>query len=417
MDRPLSSESVNERRNRLIKRFALFIIFVVGGLYGLQSFFSPEVDLTDIRTAKVRMGTIKAAISAGGIVVPMNEETISSEIETQIVKLLAKPGQTLNIGDPIMQLDTLNILLAIENLKEQIALKDNKIQAKHLNLTKTINDIQSRVELLKVDIESRESLESRLSLLHSQGVTSAQDLLKAQFDVKRSRIEAKQLKQSILDIKSTTDSEIAGLELEKSILNKELQEQHRLRTAATVIATRNGVLSWLKDEEGSSVAAREPLAKIADVSQFRIEATLSDFYASQLVSGMSVEVGYRNNKISGTLETLTPTIENGVMKLMIELNEPNAAFLHNNLRVDVELVTDVVENTYTLTKGPFINGRGIQQVFVIRDDTAYSTEVTVGASNADSYEIVEGLKEGEEIIISDVSDFVHLNEFKINSGN
>ena len=414
MDRPLSEESISSRRKLLSVRLVISLAIVSLLVIAIQWVFSPTVKRDKIRTATVSKGTITATINAGGLVVPQLEETLSSEIDSQIIRVLAQVGTAVKQGDPILQLDTQGVHLEIASLKEKIALKDTQIETKRLVLKKSVNDIDSQHALLQVDLESRATRAERLNQLSSIGAFSKHDLLEAKLNVKRTKIELQQLKQAKLDLKSTTDAEIDGLELEKSLLAKELAEQERLLKFSTLRATRDGILSWLKNEEGASVSIREPLAKIADTSRFKIEATLSDFYASQLVSGMPAEITYNDQVIPGRLTTQTPTIENGVMKLLIELDNPQNDFLRHNLRVDVGLISQTVKDTHTLAKGPYISGRGIQHVFVIRDNTAYRTEIQVGLSNANNYQVIEGLNEGDEVIISNVSDYLHLNQIAVN---
>ncbi|MFQ3189639.1 MAG: HlyD family secretion protein, partial [Paraglaciecola sp.] len=363
---------------------------------------------------KVSKQTITATINAGGLVVPMVEETISSEIASHVSRVFVRTGQNISKGDLILQLDTQKLMLAIDKIKEQVALKDNQIKTKKLIVNRSVNDIGSQIELLEVDLESRETKQNKLNKLSFLGTFSSQDLLEAKLNVKRTKIEIRQLNQSIADLKSATQAEIETLHLEKSIYEKELAEQLRLEQFASVKATRSGILSWLKQDAGSSVIAGQPLAKIVDDSHFRIEATLSDFYASQLVPDMSAEITYQNQKLNGKLAQQTPTIENGVMKLSINLEQPDNTLLKNNLRVDVGLIIKTIEDTLALIKGPYTSGRGIQNVFVIRNNTAYRTEVEIGLGSAETLQISKGLSENDEVIISDVSEYLHLTEFSIN---
>jgi HlyD family secretion protein len=224
----------------------------------------------------------------------------------------------------------------------------------------------------------------------------------------------RQLKQSKQDLKLTTKAEIEGLNLEKSILQKSLLEQKRLLSATTVRASRDGVLTWLKNEEGASVTISEPLAKIADHSKFKIEATLSDFYSTQLTEGMSAQIYHDDKVIMGELSSLSPTIENGVMKIQVKLAEGNYQNLRSNQRVDVGLVLETIPQTMILPKGPYVSGRGLHHVFVIRDDNAFRTEVEIGTSNPNQHQIISGLLIGDEVIISDVKDYLHLEQFSIN---
>jgi HlyD family secretion protein len=414
MDRPLSVKNINQKKRAIwLKALAVVVIFALF-IYSINWLFTPSVNRSNLRTAKVSKQTITATINAGGLVVPMVEETISSEIASHVSRVFVRTGQHISKGDLILQLDTQKLMLAIDKIKEQIALKDSQIKTKKLIANRFINDIGSRIELLEVDLESRKTKQNKLNKLSFLGTFSSQDLLEAKLNVKRTKIEIRQLNQSIADLKSATQAEIETLNLEKSIFEKALAEQLRLEQFASVKATRNGILSWLKQDAGSSVSAGQPLAKIVDDSHFRIEATLSDFYASQLVPNMSAEITYQNQKLNGKLAQQTPSIENGVMKLSINLEQPDNTLLKNNLRVDVGLIIKTIDDTLVLSKGPYTSGRGIQNVFVIRNNTAYRTEVEIGLGSAKTHQISRGLSENDEVIISDVSEYLHLTQFAIN---
>jgi len=413
MDIPLSKTDIRQRYLRRARQLILVLGILIVILLAIRWLFTPNVERADIRTAKTSTGTITATINAGGVVVPLVEQTISSEIDSQIVRVFTQVGTSIKKGEPLLQLATQRIDLAIETIKEKLALKDSQIQSKRLTFKQAENDINSRFALLQVDLESRGTKADRLEQLNITSASSRHELLEAQLNVKRTKIELQQLVQAKLDLQSTVDAEIDALKLEKSLLERELTEQHRLLKAATVLASRDGIVSWIKQETGASVAPSEPLARVADASQFRIEASLSDFYAAQLVPNMPAQIRYNGKIISGRLTSSTPTIQDGVMKLIIALDESHHSDLYHNLRVDVGLVVDSVSDAITLAKGPYIAGQGLQQVFVIRDDTAYKTEIRVGMSNTEQYQILNGLQHGEEVIISDVSDMLHLNQFSL----
>lgn len=414
MDKLLSTTELSRLRNKKIFRF-VGIIFIFSILfYGFQWAFMPSAQRSTLRIAKVELGSITATINASGIVVPASEKTLSSETNTRIVKVLAQLGQYVKKHAPILRLETRSINLSIENINENIALKETQIEAKKFHSKKEINQINSQYQLLEVELERHSVKANRVQQLTITGAAAKHDLLEAKLNVKRTEIEIKQLKQSILDIKASSQAEIKGLNLEKSILNKSLKEKQRLLAGSTITANRDGVLSWIKNEEGANVVYGEPLAKIADTKKFRVEANLSDFYASQLKPGMKVVVSYNELRLKAQLETLSPTIENGVMKLIVMLDEPNNPQLQQNVRVDVGFVTDEVAQANTLSKGPFISGKGFQEVFVIRNNIAIKTEVEVGLSNRNRYQIIRGLNPGDEVIISDVSHYIHLKEFTIN---
>lgn len=414
MDRPLSESTQKSNQFKLVIKLGKWGGAIVLLVFTLHWLFSPSVNRSTLRTAVVEQGTITATVNAGGVVVPMIEETIASEIDTQLVKVIAQQGAKVKKGDVIMLLNPQRVELDIDNIEEKIALKDTQIQTKQLQLVKAVNDIDSRHELLEVDLQSRATRAERLNQLSGIGAFSKHELLESELNVKRTKIEMRQLNQSKQDIKLTTEAEIAGLILEKSILQKSLLEQKRLLSATTVRASRDGVLTWLKNEEGASVTVSEPLVKIADHSKFRIEATLSDFYATQLTEGMTAEIYHDDKVIIGELSSLSPTIENGVMKIQVKIIDEKLYNLRSNQRVDVGLVSETIQQTMILPKGPYVSGRGLHQVFVIRGDSAFRAEVEIGISNPNQHQVVNGLMIGDEIIISDTSEYLHLKQFSIN---
>lgn len=414
MDRPLSESAQKSNKLKLVTNISKWAGGLLILVFALHWLFSPSVNRSTLRTAVVEQGTITATVNAGGVVIPLIEETIASELDTQLVKVIAQQGAKVSKGDVIMLLNPQRVELEVDNIEEKIALKDTQIQAKQLQLSKAINDIDSRYELLEVDLQSRATRAERLNQLSGIGAFSKHELLESELNVKRTKIEMRQLKQSKQDLKLTTKAEIEGLNLEKSILQKSLLEQKRLLSATTVRASRDGVLTWLKNEEGASVTISEPLAKIADHSKFKIEATLSDFYSTQLTEGMSAQIYHDDKVILGELSSLSPTIENGVMKIQVKLAEGNYQNLRSNQRVDVGLVLETIPQTMILPKGPYVSGRGLHQVFVIRDDNAFRTEVEIGTSNPNQHQIISGLLIGDEVIISDVKDYLHLEQFSIN---
>jgi HlyD family secretion protein len=98
---------------------------------------------------------------------------------------------------------------------------------------------------------------------------------------------------------------------------------------------------------------------------------------------------------------------------LIDLEDKSSALLRSNLRVDVFIITSSKEMALRIKKGQFVNSEGQQEVFVVRDGVAVKTPVRLGISSFDAYEVIEGLSEGDEVIISDMRDFIHMKEVKI----
>lgn len=413
MDQPLDS---GFRRKRAVVRLAAFssvLALTVAALVGFRSFLSPKVYRDSIRTATVRLGPIEQTITASAIVVPQFDEILSSPIETRVLKILKRPGDFVKKGDSIVRLDTSKIQLAIDNLHEQISLKENELVAAELDKELSLVELYSRRDLKEIDKESTEAALQRIGKLVEDGLGASAELLEARLNTRRAAVEFEQIDKSIANLERSVDTVIERIELETSMLRKETTEQLRLLELATTRSPRDGVLTWVVEVEGMSVRLGDQLARIADLTTFKVEATLSDVYSPRLQRGLPVRLRVNEVMLEGELAKVLPAIDEGTISVIILLAKPSYAGLRSNLRVDAHIVTDAADSTLVVKSGPAFNGSGYQTIYVIRDGSAHRTEAQIGLVGFDLVEITEGVVEGDEIIISNMKNYEHLSTVEV----
>lgn len=413
MDRALDSTV----RKKLIARRIIIplvivalgtILFVWGGAW-----LKPTVARTRIRTAKVDSGPIEANITATGVVLPEFEQVISSPLDARVVKVLKKPGATLKKGEPILELDVSQANLSLEKINQQIELKLNQQAKAKLDLESTLNTINSQWELKNLDYKSAKAATARNRTLNAEGLLSEERLREVELQEEKTARELKQLETSKHTAEQSTKTQLEGLALEMKTLEKERDEARHLLELATTKADRDGVLTWVVTEEGSTIVKGAVLARIADLNSFRVEANVSDVHASRLSAGLPVQVKANDATLSGTLTRINPAVQNGVMTIVVGLDDKSNSELRSNLRVDVLIATEHKNHALRIKKGPFASGEGTRDVFVVRGDVAVKTPVQFGISSFEQYEVVQGLYEGDEVIISDMNEYQHLKEVKL----
>lgn len=181
---------------------------------------------------------------------------------------------------------------------------------------------------------------------------------------------------------------------------------------ASVRAPFAGLLTALMAEEGASVATGQLVAKVSELNNYRVEATLSDFHARSLETGQAVRVEQNGKQLAGTVQTILPEIQNGAIKLLVALAQPNDPQLRNKMRVDVNIVTEQKTGAL-IVDGAAFNGRGPQPAFLVQGGVARKGIVTIGASDGQSVEIVAGAKPGDRFIVSDISRFKDTDSIRI----
>ena len=121
------------------------------------------------------------------------------------------------------------------------------------------------------------------------------------------------------------------------------------------------------------------IARIADLRTFRVDATVSDVHTKNLVTGMPVVIRVNEeDTLAGAVSTILPNIENGIITFRVTLADKSHTLLRPNLRVDVLVVTDRRPRALRAAQGPFSEGDGFRNVFVVRGDRAIRTPIALG---------------------------------------
>lgn len=413
MDRPVDSQY---KIKHLIKRIIATILtasIILGIVFFVWFWFSPSVKRIRIRTAQVDRGTIEATITASGTVLPELEQVVSSPIDAKVLKILKHAGDKVSQNEVILELDTNASVLALEKVNQELSLRENRQKKAKLALDEKINQIQSQEKLKQLDCQSLKVQVAQNRKLFEQGLLAENVCQQSELLQARALIELKQLEVAKENAEETSKTEITGLDLEIDILKKEQNEATRLLDLATTRANRDGVLTWVVLEEGATIHKGDVIARIADLKSYRIEATVSDIHAKELSIGQITKVKINEDYLDGIISNILPTIKNGAMTFEISLTDKTSPLLRSNLRTDILVITSKKDGILRIKKGPFINGDGKQEAFVIRGDMAIKVPINIGIASFDSYEVINGLIEGDEVIISDMRDYIHLQEIKL----
>ena len=394
MDRPIE-DSV--RRRTQVKRWLPItaVIVVLGSaLVWGADLLRPSVRRDRIRTARVEAGPLDASLTASGTVMPAIEHVISSPIDARVLAVLRQVGDQLKAGDPIVRLDTSDSELEAEKLRQNIALKGNEQTQTRLTLESKLIELDGQIKSKDLELQAlRAALASNVALA-KEGLVSQEALRESELKAAQADVDLARLKQSRTNAEATNRAQLAGLTLEMRSLHAEDAQQRRLLELTTTQSDRHGVLTYVQDEEGTLVRKGDVVARIADLSAFRVEATTSDVNASRMRTGQPVTVRLDNLVTTGRVTIVEPQMQNGALRFQVALDEPDAAWLRSNLRVDVQVVTD-------------------RKARVLRGDRAYRTPVRLGVSNFDYFEVVDGLSAGDEIIASDMRDYESAPEIRV----
>jgi HlyD family secretion protein len=413
MDRPIEPDVILRRR---LRRIALaggtLVVAAVGWRFALDG-MRPSVSRERLRFGLVERAAVESTLDASGVVVPAAERSIASPVETRVLRILKRAGDPVRVGDPIVLLDTGASRLDLATLEDRIAQKTAESQRVALQLAAQLSDLDAKAESRTLDARMLEHRLAQREKLRADGLVSDEALEEARIEADKAAIEVRQLAVARKNAERVAAAQLDGVTLDIRILEKEAAEARRQLELATARADMDGVVAFVVSEEGATVRGGQAVARIARLDAFRVEGTISDIHAARLKSGMPARVEVAGRRLDGGVSTVLPAIEGGAAKFVVELADPSDPALRQNLRVDIHVVTDRREGVLSVPRGPFASGGVAQPVFVVEDRRLINRPVRVGLAGYERLEIIDGLTEGQTIVLSDMRDFAHLETVRL----
>ncbi|GAB3990245.1 efflux RND transporter periplasmic adaptor subunit [Spirosoma daeguense] len=415
MDKELAPDVVNRSRSKNWLIGATVVATLLGGIFWMRVALKTSVEASRIRMATAEIGPVENSLSATGEVIPAFEQVITSPIRASIRRVLLTPGTSVKPGQPILDLDKSLTEIELEKLNDQLALKRNGIDQLRMKLNKSLYDAEVNDQIKLLNINKLKADLEGVRRLQKVGGNTVEDVTRAENALRVAELEKKQLENDLTYNRQSMGASLRETTLQAQIEEKNQKELHRKLKLADIVADRPGVLTWVNENVGSAVSEGEMLAKLADLASFRVEGSCSDVYAEQVKVGLSVIVKVNASNLRGTITQVKPAVKNGVIQFVIQLENNRHASLRPNMKADVFVVTDNVAKAVRVANGPTFKGKKSQYIYILPkgSNVAHRREITVGLSNFDFVEIKKGVQAGEQVILTDLSEFENLDEITI----
>jgi len=405
MDKVIEEEVTARKKKNAIIIAIVVIVVLAAAIWLLRTSLKSTIRKADVTTAVVEKGSVENTLNATGEVLPEFEEILTSPINASIKKVLMDAGNKVKEGQSILTLDKSASQTEFEKLNFQLQSKRNEIGKLKLDLNKSFFDIRSNNDIKQLRISNLADAVENAKRLFKAGGGTREGIEQAELNLKVAQLEKKQLENEIKSKQQTMQIEIKEAEIALAIQQNDLGELRRKLNLANIIATRGGVVTWINKNIGATVREGESLARIADLSSFKVNGSISDNYMDQLRNGMPVIVRINEQQMKGHVANVYPSVQNSIVTFDVQLEERNNKQLRPNMKVDVFLVTDLHNNVMRVANGPAFKGADVQDIFVINGDKAEKRKVHIGLTNFDFVEIKDGIKPGDVVITSDMSEF------------
>ena len=376
-----------------------------------------KVKLSDTKevlgTAEMRDFT--EYLDVEGIVQPIMTIQVNTMESGFVERIVAEDGAMLNEGDTILILGNPELLHSIEDENDawedsQRRYREQEIEMQQKSIVLRQQALDANYQLTSIENSLKQSREE-----YRMGIRS-----KAELDVAEKNYEY-QKKKALLQLESLGhDSVSARLMREMAAANREASDKKRARSAArtrnlVVRAPVAGQLSFLAVTIGQQVGAGTKVGEIKIMKQFKIKASLNEYYIDRIANGLPASVRYQEKTYPMRISQVVPEVKEKKFdcSLVFTGEMPENIRIGKSYRVQIELGSK--ERTLVIPRGDFLSTTGGLWIYKLDADgsRAVKTEIETGRQNPQQIEILSGLKAGDRVIIGDYDKLNGENEVYI----
>jgi HlyD family secretion protein len=418
MDVPRSRKSKSRKKIRLVA-FAIFGIAALALItYGLSKLkpAAMTVEAGTIYKGTVQRGELIRQVHGTGTLVPENIRVIAAAQQGLVERVLVQPGTEVSAGTVLVELSNPELQQSTVDTEYQMHAAEaemNNIKAKlesdRLSQQAVTANVHAEYEQAKLQADTdaqlaREGLIPSLSLKLSK---SRADELANRFAIEQKRLDG---------TKNTAQAQIASQQARISQLKALLELKHSQVQTLRVVAGANGVLRDMQVKEGQQVTPGTELARVVEPEHLKAELHVAETQMTGINMGQPASIDTRNGLIPGHVSRIDPAAQNGTITVDVALDGDLPQGARPDISVDGTIDLERLNNVLYVGRPAFGQPNQTVKMYRLSPDgkTAERVTVKLGRASVNSIEIVDGLKEGDTVILSDTSAWDKYDTIRLN---
>ncbi len=361
--------------------------------------------------ASVTRGAFEDYVAVRSAAAPFSTRYLTAEQGGVVTQVLVEDGATVKARQPLIVLSNGALQLQIASREADTASQVNALENTRLQLEEgrfkyehDLLDIEHQIEKLGGDL-ARDKI-----LLDGNAVAPsiyAQEQAEYAYEIK--------LRQATIASRDTErqvrESQLAQLENTLARLHENVTAAKASLDALTIRAPTDGQLTALDAEVGQSKAAGAVLGQVDSLDRFKLTAQVDEFYLGRIALGQTALFAADGRDYEARVSKIYPQVTNGTFRVDLHFGSPAPQGMHAGQAVDLRLELGGTATARLLPNGPFYQDTGGRWVFVVSPDgrSAARRSVRIGRRNPDYVEVLEGLQQGERVIISGYEAFQNVD--------
>lgn len=409
MDIPRSESVIRNKRRKRILISAAAVLAVAGITLGVSKLkpAPPSVDSTTVWLDTVKRGSMLRQVRGLGSLVPTPEAitAISSMTDATVGRVLALAGTPVKGDTVIMELSNPQVVQEAMDADEQLKSAEADFQNTKAKVNSDLGQLKQDLATVKADYEDAKRTADANRRLYEIGVLSKQvlDTSLGKEEELETRYKIGQERLSLNE--KATETQLAVAQAKIDQMRALSQFKHKQLDALTVRAGIPGVLEDVPVSAGQRVPQGTILAHVVQPEHLKAELKIPETQAKDIEPGQPAEIDTHNGIIPGKVQRIDPAAVNGTFTVDVALEGELPKGARPDLSVDGTITLEKLDNVLYVGRPAFGQEKSTVSMFRLEADgrTAVRVPVELGRSSVNSIEIIRGLQEGQQVILSDMS--------------
>ena len=407
-------------RNRKIKRLIYSLVLLVAvsaGTFGLSRMkaAAPSVDRATVWMDTVKRGEMLREVRGLGTLVPENVRWIPATTDGIIEEIKAQAGDTAAVDTVILVLSNPDVLqratdseLQLKGAEADLANVRATLRNQILNQQSQQAIVESQYNQAQLDLDANRQL-AQTGLI-AEVLLKKSELLARELGV-RNEMEKKKIEANTESAEAQLSAQQARVDQFRAVyrLRRKQVEELKVRAGAA------GIVQQVPVEVGQRVAPGTILAKVAEPGRLKAELQIPETQAKDVTIGQVASIDTRNGIIPGQVSRIDPAAVNGAVKVDVHLNGEYPKGARPDLSVDGTIQLERLINVLYIGRPAYGQSDSVVGMFkVMPNGEAVRIQVKLGRSSVNTIEILDGLREGEQAVLSDMSAWDAYDRVKLN---
>ena len=368
---------------------------------------APTVERATVWVDTVKRGPMLRQVRGLGTLVPVDEARrwVPASTQGRVEKIILRPGVQVTPDTVVLELSDPQVQQALNDAEQQLRASEADYNSLKARLDAETLNQRAQAAIVRADYQNAQTEREMNEGLSKDGLVSnlvlRQSVVRAESLKTRDTIETDRLKVSEQSALAQLQSAQALVDQRRSNFSLRKQQVDQLRVRAGM----HGVLEQVPVEVGQQVAPGTNLVRVADPTRLKAELRIAETQAKDLTIGQIAAVDTRSGIIPGKVIRIDPSAVNGTVTVDVALEGELPRGARPDLSVDGTIELERLDNVLNVGRPAFGQEQSTVGLFRLDPATgeASRAQVQLGKSSVNTIEILGGLKEGDQVVLSDMS--------------